>query len=158
MQEWTRSLRPVCLTDAADLHRNCFPEQSLEEVQSYLRWCLAQVPKGRMVRLIAQVDRQVIANGQLAIHRRDGEIGSLVVAHEHRKQGIGGALLDALISEAWKKGVRTLEVWARSDLSWLQAWYQRRGFVFHANKTLPGGESVVVLRMPGPQSRIETRG
>ena len=73
-------LRPVRLSDAEDLQRHCLPEQPLADVQRYLQWCLAQIEKGRMVRLVAEVDGQVIGGGQLTIHRCDAEIGSLVVA------------------------------------------------------------------------------
>ena len=71
------SLRPARQTDAFDLHRNCFPEQTLDEVRDYLRWCLAQHARGRIVRLVAEADGQVIANGQLALLHDRGEIGKL---------------------------------------------------------------------------------
>jgi ribosomal protein S18 acetylase RimI-like enzyme len=150
VKEQTWSLRPAELADAAGLQCNCFPEQSLAEVKEYLRWCLKQAEKGRMVRLVAELDGQVVASGQLAIHRREGEIGSLVVAPACRRRGIGAALLRALIAEAGARQVLALEIAARSDVCWLRAWYRRLGFVPCEERVLPGDERVTVLRRPLP--------
>ncbi len=140
-------LRSVRLSDAADLQLHCLPGQSLADVQGYLQWCLAQTEKGRMVRLVAEVDGQVIGGGQLAICRHDAEIGSLVVAPPWRRRGIGTALLKALIDAAQAHGVQTLELMANTDLPWLQAWYVRLGFAHNGERVLPGDERVVVMRM-----------
>jgi GNAT superfamily N-acetyltransferase len=140
-------LRPVCPSDAIDLQRHCFPDQTLADVQNYLRWCLAQTGKGHMVRLVADVEGQVIGGGQLTIHRPDAEIGSLVVASPWRRRGIGTALLKALIDSAQAYGVQTLELMANADWPWLQDWYARLGFVPDGERVLPGNERVVVMRM-----------
>ena len=140
-------LRPVCSADAVTLHRNCFPEQSLVEVESHLRWCLRQMDKGRMVRLVAELDAQAVANGQLALYRSRGEIGSLVVAPLCRRRGIGTALLRALVAEAQRLQVCRLDIAVRSDLQWVSAWYRRLGFEPCEERTLPGNEHVAVLSM-----------
>jgi N-acetylglutamate synthase-like GNAT family acetyltransferase len=137
----------VHLSDAADLQLHCLPEQPLADVQSYLQWCLAQMEKGRMVRLVAEVDGQVIGTGQLAIHRHDAEIGSLVVTPPWRRRGIGTALLKTLINAAQTQGVQTLELMANTDLPWLRDWYVRLGFAPTGERVLPGDERVVVMRM-----------
>jgi ribosomal protein S18 acetylase RimI-like enzyme len=147
MEAWISSLRPARLSDAADLHRYCFPDQPAEQTGDYLNWSLTQMQKGRMLRLVAEVDGQVIASAQLAIHRRRGEIGSLVVAPAYRRLGIGNALLQVLIREARARGVRTLDIAARTDMPWIQAWYRRRGFAPYRERTMPGGEHIVELRL-----------
>jgi N-acetylglutamate synthase-like GNAT family acetyltransferase len=140
-------LRLVRLSDAEALQRHCFPDQSLADVQGYLQWCLAQMEKGRMVRLVAEADAQVIGGGQLTVHRHDAEIGSLVVASLWRRRGIGTALLKALIDAAQAHGVQTLELMADTDRQWLQHWYARLGFAPHGEKVLPGDERVIIMRM-----------
>ena len=140
-------LRPICLSDVVDLHRNCFPEQPLERTQDYLRWCMVQAAKGRVVRLVAEVGGQVVGNGQLSIHRGKGEIGSLVVAPSYRRQGVGGALLEALIDEARRRGLGQVEIAANTAAPWLRAWYERRGFSFVEERMLPQDERVALLRM-----------
>ena len=128
-QDWGFSIRPARLPDAADLHGNCFPEQSAEDVRDYLCWCLTQAEKGRLARLVAEVDECVVGSGQLTIFRRVGEIGSLVVAPAYRRRGIGTALLGALIDVA-KHLVDEIEIGADVGAPWLRAWYERQGFTF----------------------------
>jgi ribosomal protein S18 acetylase RimI-like enzyme len=134
------------LTDASDLHRNCFLEQTLKQVRSYLQWCQAQQAKGRMVCLVAKVDGQVVANGQLTIQRNQGEIGSLVVAPAYRRRGIGTRLIRALMDEAHRRQLQTVEITAHLDAPWVQAWYQRLGFVYAGEHDF-GNERVAVLHM-----------
>jgi N-acetylglutamate synthase-like GNAT family acetyltransferase len=139
-----RAIRP---TDAGDLHRNCYPEQPLGELRTYLNWCRTQMAKGRMERLVAEVDGHAVGNGQLTIRRREGEIGSLVVAPAHRRRGIGRSILAALVSRAAQHGVQVLEIAATEEAVWLRAWYERLGFVPSERQILPRGQRIVVLRM-----------
>jgi ribosomal protein S18 acetylase RimI-like enzyme len=103
--------------------------------------------EGRMVRLVAEVGGQVVGNGQLSIHRRKGEIGSLIVVPSHRRRGIGNALLLALIAEARERGLSEVELAVGMTPPWVRAWYERRRFVFVEERVLPGDERVAVLRM-----------
>jgi N-acetylglutamate synthase-like GNAT family acetyltransferase len=98
------------------------------------------------VRLVTEVDGQVVANGQLSILRDQGEIGSLVVAPAYRRRGIGTMLIDALIVEARRRQVHTIEITARLDAPWVQVWYQRLGFVYVDEHDF-GDERVAVLQM-----------
>lgn len=139
-------VRRAQATDAADLCRNCFPEQTLPEVENYLSWCLSRAVRGRLVRLVVEVEGQVVASGQLAIHRGRGEIASLVVAPAYRRQGMGTALLQALMTEARQRQVEVLEMMAHAEASWVLAWYQRCGFEPVQRRVLPPDEPVVVLR------------
>jgi ribosomal protein S18 acetylase RimI-like enzyme len=151
------TVRSVRSTDAADLQQNCFSEQALDQVQDYLRWCLTQQAKGRIVRLVAEMDTQVIANGQLTILRDRGEIGSLVVAVPYRQRGIATALIQALIDTASEYGVRILEITAHTDRPWIRAWYERLGFTFQRDHTFPGSERVAVLQMALTHQGKETQ-
>jgi ribosomal protein S18 acetylase RimI-like enzyme len=135
------------MTDALDLHHNCFPEQSLDEVQDYLRWCMNQQAKGRMMRLVAEVDGQAVANGQLTLLRDRGEIGSLVVAAPYRRRGIGTALVRALVEHAREHNLRTIEISASPHAPWIRAWYERLGFVYQGSHTFPRQEQVAILQM-----------
>ena len=147
MREQATCVRPVRLSDAADLHRHCYPQQAQEAVTDYVRWCLSQRRNGHIIRLVAEVDGKAVANGQLAIYRDKSELGSLIVAGTHRRRGIGGALLRALIDAARERGVQDLEIAAHPDADWVQAWYRRLGFVQRREHTFPGDERVLVMRM-----------
>ncbi len=144
-------VRPVRLSDAPDLRRNCFSGQSLRAVEDYLAWCLAQSDKGRVVRLVVELEGEAIASGQLAIRHSEGEIGSLEVAREHRRKGIGDALLNALMQEASARGLCVVEIMADAGVVWLRSWYERRGFVYQDERCLARGERVAYLRWRPPE-------
>jgi ribosomal protein S18 acetylase RimI-like enzyme len=135
------------MTDAFELFHNCFPEQTLDQVQSYLSWCLDHQARGRLVRLVAEIDGQTIANGQLTLLRDHCEIGSLVVAPAYRRRGIGTMLVRALIKHARQRNLRTVEVSASVETPWIRDWYERLGFEVQGTHTFPGSERVIILHM-----------
>ena len=122
------SIRPARLDDADALHRHCYPDQALEDVQDYLAWCLRQAEKGWIVRLVAEVDRQVVGNAQLTVWGLEGEIGSLVVAEGYRRRGLATRLLAELITEAGQRNLAALEIRARECQPAILAFYERLGF------------------------------
>ena len=141
-------VRPVRIEDAESLWRNCFPQDTLAETYEYLSWCLRQIEKGWMVRLVAQVDDQAIANAQLTLWRDRAEIGSLIVAEEYRRQGSATALVTALMAEARQRGAQRLEIGAQASESGLIALYRRWGFVPDQEIELPhlsGDRRVIYL-------------
>jgi ribosomal protein S18 acetylase RimI-like enzyme len=137
-------VRQLNATDAPDLHYNCFPDQSLPEVKDYVGWCLREQAHGRLVCLVAELEGQAIASGQLALHCGNGEIGSLIVAPSQRRKGIGTALVRALIAQARQRDVRTLEISADVESPWIRAWYERLGFTYQREHVFPD-ERVALL-------------
>jgi ribosomal protein S18 acetylase RimI-like enzyme len=121
-------LRPARLEDAEALHRGCYPEADKEDVCFYLAWSMRQVQKGRMVRLVAEADGQVVGNAHLTVWGNEGEIGSIVVAESHRRQGMARRLIDALMAEARARKLEALEIGVRRDQPHLQAFYESLGF------------------------------
>jgi ribosomal protein S18 acetylase RimI-like enzyme len=130
-------IRGVRIEDAEALWRNCFSQESLAETRGYLAWCLRQMDKGWLVRLVAEADGQAVANAQLTLWCDRAEIGSLVVAEAYRRQGIATALVAALTAEAQQRGVRRLEIGARAPERELIALYRRWGFVPDREIELP---------------------
>lgn len=121
-------IRPARLDDAKALHRHCYPEYGSDDVRDYLAWCLRQADKGRIVRLVAEVDGQAVGNAQLTLWRQSGEIGSLVVSRDYRRRGLARRLLTALIAEADRRGLDALEISACECTPSIVAFYQRMGF------------------------------
>lgn len=149
-------LRSVRLGDAEALWRNCFSQNTLDETREYLAWCLSQMEKERVVRLVAQVGGEVVANAQLTLWPDRGEIGSLVVAEGYRRRGIATALVKALMEEAGKRGMQRLEIGARVSEPALMALYQRWGFAPDREIELPhvsGCDCVLYLvkKLPPPE-------
>jgi ribosomal protein S18 acetylase RimI-like enzyme len=130
-------IRGVRIEGAEALWRNCFSQESLAETRGYLAWCLRQMDKGWLVRLVAEADGQAVANAQLTLWCDRAEIGSLVVAEAYRRQGIATALVAALTAEAQQRGVRRLEIGARAPERELIALYRRWGFVPDREIELP---------------------
>lgn len=121
-------IRPVCSDDAKAIHHYCYPEARFEDVRDYLDWCLRQAQKGWVVRLVAVVDGQAVANAQLTVWGQTGEIGSLVVAECFRRQGLARQLLTALIAEAKRRDLVALEIGASERQPATLAFYERVGF------------------------------
>jgi ribosomal protein S18 acetylase RimI-like enzyme len=121
-------IRPARLEDAGALQRHCYPDHAREDVQDYLAWCLRQAEKGRIVRLVAQVDEQAVANAQLTIWSREGEIGSLVVGQDYQRRGLATRLLTELIAEAARRELVALEISVCECQPAILAFYERLGF------------------------------
>jgi ribosomal protein S18 acetylase RimI-like enzyme len=122
------NLRPARLEDARALHESCYPEADAEDVGFYLAWSLRQVQKGRMVRLVAEVDGCVVGDAHLTVWGSEGEIGSLVVAEAHRRQGLARRLIAALMAESRARKLVALEIGVRRDQPYLQVFYESLGF------------------------------
>jgi ribosomal protein S18 acetylase RimI-like enzyme len=139
-------VRQFQATDAPSLSHTCYLDRPIEQVQAHLRWLLSEQVKGRLVCLVAQVDERAVASGHLALLRAKGEIGSIYVAPNHRRQGIGTALVQALIEQAQLRPVETLVITANVNAPWIRAWYERLGFTFDRFHDFPG-ERVAILTM-----------
>jgi ribosomal protein S18 acetylase RimI-like enzyme len=145
--------RPARLADAPALQHYCFPLQSVADVTSYLSWCLRQAEKGQLVRLVAEVGGEAIANAQLTLHGEVAEIGSLVVADGYRGRGIGTSLIAALTKLARERGAKVLEIGVQPDDERVCGLYARLGFIpYHrveAN-SVPGGRVLYLRREISP--------
>lgn len=139
-------IRPARLEDAEALQRYCYPDASVDEVRDYLAWCLRQAGKGRIVRLVAEVEGQAVGNVQLTVWGREGEVGSLVVAEAFRRQGLARRLLAELVDEARRRGLEALELCATGQEPAILAFYQRLGFL-----PVPGSKKgLSCSSSPGP--------
>jgi GNAT superfamily N-acetyltransferase len=121
-------IRPAQPGDAEALHRGCYPDRSLNDVRDYLDWCLRQAARGKVVRLVAEVEGRAVGNAQLTVWKQEGEIGSLVVAEEYRRRGLATRLLTELIAEARRRGLTALEIRVCESQPDILAFYQMLGF------------------------------
>lgn len=145
-------IRPARREDAEALHAHCYPEACAEDVRDYLTWCLRASQQGRIVRLVAEVNGQVVGNAQLTVWGDEGEIGSLFVAEAYRQQGLARRMLKALIHEARQRGLAALEIAASERQPHILAFYRQMGFhpVENTKKELSrfaSPEPIVLQRM-----------
>ena len=122
-------IRRLCEGDAGALQHACYPDIPLEDVQDYVTWCLHPSRQSWIIRLVAEVDGEVVANAQLTVWGTSGEIGSVVVADAYRRQGLARQLITALMAEAQARGVAELEIWVRQDQPAIEGFYQQMGFL-----------------------------
>jgi ribosomal protein S18 acetylase RimI-like enzyme len=122
------TIRPARLGDAEALHHCCYADTALEDVRDYLAWCRRQGEKGRIVRLVAEVDGQAVANAQLTVWGDQGEIGSLVVDRAFRRQGLARKLVTALIAQGQRRGLAGLEISVHQNQPYILEFYRELGF------------------------------
>jgi len=134
----TTQLRPVVLSDAEPLHRECWPEQSLGRVQARIERVLQQGQYVRMAALVAvpDIDSAPFAYGQLTRWPRLCEISDLVVTESYRSAGVGTALIAALVEQARAWGAPLVEIGAVDTNIRALALYQRLGFTPYRTITL----------------------
>lgn len=95
--------------------------------------------------------------GLMAPRGADADVQTLAIATAHRREGIGAALLDALLDEAARRGAHHVFLEVRADNPVAQNLYRSRGFAQIAVRRgyyQPDGVDALVLRakarQPGP--------
>jgi putative acetyltransferase len=84
---------------------------------------------GRFV-VVAEVGSQIAGFAEL---ERDGHIDRFYVSADHQRQGVGRAMLDALVGEAQRRGIGRL--FTEASLT-AQPFFERQGFAADAAQTV----------------------
>ncbi len=118
---------------------------------------LAGVPAARYY-LVAESHGQVVGYAGLMAIGDEADVQTLAVAKGRQGHGLGALLLDALLTEATRRGCTriTLEVSAQSDSA--QRLYQRQGFKVIARRSNyygPGVDALIMRRRLGPRPTPE---
>ena len=109
------------LAGVSELERLCFSAPwSEQSLAIYLTDGFARVAVGP--------SGQVLAYGGLMPAADEGEIINLAVHPDARRQGLGGAVLDALLTEADRRGLRRVALEVRVSNLGAIALYRSRGF------------------------------
>ncbi|RNE64065.1 ribosomal protein S18-alanine N-acetyltransferase [Cryobacterium tepidiphilum] len=98
-------------------------------------------------------DTIVAYAGVLAPGGAESDIQTIAVAEEARGHGLGRTLMQSLISEARKRGARTVFLEVRADNPGAQRLYQRLGFDeigVRRGYYQPDGVDAVVMRLTIP--------
>lgn len=109
------------LADVAELERLCFSSPWSEKaLELYLTDGIAFVAAG--------ADGRALGYGGMLPSGNEGEILNLAVHPDARRQGLGGALLDALLAEAGRRGLALVALEVRVSNLGAIALYRSRGF------------------------------
>lgn len=77
---------------------------------------------------VAERNGGIVGLGGLIVHDEEAEVEPLVVASKYRSQGIGNTLLDYLVREAKRMGVRFLSVRPVARNVGVVTWFVDAGF------------------------------
>ncbi len=107
-------------------------EVTREEEAEWLAKTLVEIEGGEVINTIAEVGGKMIANGDVTRGRykdtrHHGHMG-LTMVSEYRGQGIGRRIIQTLVREGRRAGLRTLDVEFLADNHTARAAYERAGF------------------------------
>jgi predicted GNAT family N-acyltransferase len=86
--------------------------------------------------LLALLDARPVGTGRLVVEGDAGRIGRMAVLPAARRHGVGSALLQALLAEAERRGLRRVSLAAQLHA---RPFYARFGFVADGPHFLDGG-------------------
>ena len=148
------TLRLVQIEDALALQLACWPERTLNAVRVWLDSTISRQQRDLVWGLVAQVNAQIVAYGQVARWGRIAEISDLIVAEGYRCMGVGTQLIETLLAIAREQGLPEVEIGAAVANPRAAALYRRLGFQDKRCSLLElgnGPEPVIYLSM-----RLET--
>ncbi|WP_169952042.1 ribosomal protein S18-alanine N-acetyltransferase [Microbispora sp. H11081] len=108
-----------------EIERSTFPEDAWSEPM--MRGELADQPRTRHY-LVAEVGGRVVGYAGLAVAADQADVQTIAVLADHRRAGVGTALMDALLAEAVRRGTASVFLEVRADNPPAQAMYERFGF------------------------------
>src|SRR5690348_11627401 len=112
--------------------------------------------------IVADDDGVITGYGGLLAQRGgQADVLTLAVAAHRWGEGIGGALLDRLLSEASRRGCREVILEVRVDNDRAQRLYRRRGFTdigVRRGYYQPSGTDALVMRLVQPRKRRQPAG
>lgn len=126
------------------IEQACFPEEAYPEelFAEYAR-------KSPDLFLVARSEGRVVGYGIAVLRGRAAELISIAVAPEHRRRGLGQALLDATLRGISRAGGETCRLAVRASNAEAIRFYERNGF--ERVKLLrryysDGGDAIVMKR------------
>lgn len=144
------TLRPMTKADIGAvlrLERKLFGDEAWS--RAMLAGELAQQPQSRYY-LVAEHDGVVAGYAGLLAAGAQGDVLTLAVAGHRWGQGTGSALLDALLTEAARRGCTEVFLEVRTDNARAQRLYRRYGFTqigIRRGYYQPSGTDALVMRL-----------
>lgn len=145
------ALWPLDFSQLPALQEACWPEIPLLDVHSLITHILTRHQRGCAWGMVAAVKDQIVGFGQVArLNSLRCEISDLVVSAAWRGQGIGTALVTALVDTARRQGFAIIEIGAAESNKVALSLYRRLGFEEYKQVLLDVGqglERIIYLRL-----------
>ena len=134
-------IRLVEISDAQDLQRNIYSQNSLNQVEKNINNSLAEMKKDESIHYVAEVDQEVVGNmkvvfNQHILHRHRAELFDVVVDTKYQGKGIARLLFNECKKTCIEKGILILETSVRGGTP-AEEVYRKLGFVQYGK--LPRG-------------------
>ena len=118
-----RSAREEDIPAVAALERECFPEGAAEP---FLRELAADPARGEVI--VAVKDDLLLGYAWFQSVLDEGYVGNVAVAKPYRRLGVGTALTEAMLRQAWDMGLSFLTLEVRQSNQAATGLYERCGF------------------------------
>ena len=110
------------IPDVAEIERLCFSEPWSEK-------SLVILTDENNFGVVATLDGQTVAYGGMTCVLDEGAVTNIATHPDLRRRGLGREILRALLSEARKRGARTVFLEVRESNEGARALYQKMGFL-----------------------------
>ena len=128
------------------LHAACYPEKSWAQFRQHFYDLLDWQEHGRCYWLVAEDNAgQIVASGQLILYPHGAELANLAVILARRGEGIGSAVIEALMAVARRLNLDSLEIGVTADNDHALALYQRLGFIEDRRLETAHDEPAIIL-------------
>jgi ribosomal protein S18 acetylase RimI-like enzyme len=128
-------VRKVSLKDVTSLHKSLFQNRSLSKVRDFLLKDLAMMDKGDMIRLIAEMNGEVIGNIQIyfkfdhPLFHHTAEMHTVRVNEYCRRIGVATKLIESALMLSKQKSIEIMTVWVNGNNIPATHLYHKMGFM-----------------------------
>lgn len=138
-REWTFE----DLNAIAALEKECFPVEPWNS-----RMLAESFLSGRFYGSLLEEGGTVVAYGGMSVLDDEAEIQLIATAEMYRRCGRGGKILQDLLDEAKRRGVKRVFLEVRVSNSAAQILYLKHGFtgIYARSRYYPDGEDAVVMK------------
>jgi len=125
--------RPAKLEDAPSLQKNCLPANTLDEVKSFLEKDVEEMSRGNKVRLVAEINGEVIGNLEIFFSRHPltfhiADISTVVVNPAFRRRGIATRMIESALQIAEEKKIEIVKIDVEAKNTPAIGLYRKVGF------------------------------
>jgi ribosomal protein S18 acetylase RimI-like enzyme len=127
-------IRKASSKDATSLHKNLFQGRMLSKVRDFLLKDLEMMDKGDMIRLVAEVNGEVVGNIQIyfkfdhPLFHHTAEMHTVRVFENYRRIGVATKMIESALMLSKQKNIEIMTVWVDGNNIPATHLYHRAGF------------------------------